>query len=516
VSFDIRRLALPMACIWAVAAPFFARFTADDSYIVARYAANLVDHGALVYNLGEQVSALTSPLHALLLAALYWATGEPIASYKVVAVLVAIATFGAVLARFRGAPQSFVVAAMLLLASHPLLLWTFGGLETPLLTALVTAMALGASSNQERSARRVAWIVLLGGLAFLTRHDSALFTAPVLFFVLRQARLRGGRVLVALGPLVLPAAWLIAAATYYGDPLPTSFHVKTPSGEPDILLRNGLYVLQYMVILGVVPFALLVISVAELRRRAGSALREQVARSAGLHLGLALALAYALTTAMSHMMWSFRVFTPFIPAVAILAADLMERVAARMPDGRMTARVDRPVALLVAMMIALQGLEFHAAYRYSVDGMTVMSGEYFREGAATYSDSFLPTLAMAATDIRRDWEGRPASADRAPRVRTFAAGLMPYQLREAYIYEDLVSYRRECRYDWGLSADYLHIVAPRHGETASQLPRPEASYELVSRRRIVFNGVPEDFLVFYNPEPQPNRLPPRVDGPCTE
>ena len=61
------------------------RYTADDALIVLRYARNLVNHGELVYNEGEYVSALTSPFHALLLAILYavaastpnWSTSLP-------------------------------------------------------------------------------------------------------------------------------------------------------------------------------------------------------------------------------------------------------------------------------------------------------------------------------------------------------------------------------------------------------------------------------------------------------
>ena len=48
----------------------FAAFTADDAYIVARYAVNARDTGAWAFNPGEHVSAMTSPLHGLILVAL--------------------------------------------------------------------------------------------------------------------------------------------------------------------------------------------------------------------------------------------------------------------------------------------------------------------------------------------------------------------------------------------------------------------------------------------------------------
>jgi hypothetical protein len=61
------RQAWPMAapvCLYAVSIALFYGFIADDSFITARYAENLVDWGQLVFNPGERISALTSPLHA--------------------------------------------------------------------------------------------------------------------------------------------------------------------------------------------------------------------------------------------------------------------------------------------------------------------------------------------------------------------------------------------------------------------------------------------------------------------
>src|SRR5688500_11031904 len=52
-------------------------FTADDAYIAARYAENLVNHGELSFNLGEKINALTSPGYVVLQALMY-AAGAPI------------------------------------------------------------------------------------------------------------------------------------------------------------------------------------------------------------------------------------------------------------------------------------------------------------------------------------------------------------------------------------------------------------------------------------------------------
>src|SRR5688500_20329503 len=60
------------------------RFSADDALIVSRYAENLVDGRGLVFYVGERINALTSPLHALIEAAMYSVTLDPVCAYKLV------------------------------------------------------------------------------------------------------------------------------------------------------------------------------------------------------------------------------------------------------------------------------------------------------------------------------------------------------------------------------------------------------------------------------------------------
>src|SRR5262245_54509226 len=82
----------------------FWPFTADDAYIYMRYAENLVDTGALVFNQGERVTTMTSPLLALLDALLYALTGATRTAYKVVAVLTWLATLAIVRRRLPADP----------------------------------------------------------------------------------------------------------------------------------------------------------------------------------------------------------------------------------------------------------------------------------------------------------------------------------------------------------------------------------------------------------------------------
>src|SRR5688500_1117616 len=83
-----------MALVFAVIACWhFAPFTADDAYIVARYAMNARDSGEWAFNRSELISALTSPLHGLVLRALSLISVDPLPAYKVFAAVSVFASF---------------------------------------------------------------------------------------------------------------------------------------------------------------------------------------------------------------------------------------------------------------------------------------------------------------------------------------------------------------------------------------------------------------------------------------
>ncbi len=71
-------LYLIAAAFAAITSWYFAAFTADDAYIVARYAVNARDLGEWAFNAGEPVSALTSPLHGLVLNGLSLIAPDPL------------------------------------------------------------------------------------------------------------------------------------------------------------------------------------------------------------------------------------------------------------------------------------------------------------------------------------------------------------------------------------------------------------------------------------------------------
>jgi hypothetical protein len=176
----------------------------------------------------------------------------------------------------------------------------------------------------------------------------------------------------------------------------------------------------------------------------------------------------------------------------------------------------RPAYLFTGFLLCLalfQVYQYVYTYDHSVNGISSI-GEYRELGVRDYV-RYIQILKQEASDIQMHWELVNGKSGSQPRIITYAAGMLPYTYRGSYIYEKLVSYRHcHQRYQQGRHADYLHIIAPRQGQVADQLPKPEDTYELVSSYEILFDGSMQSFLVYYNPEPEAHNLTAGINDFC--
>ena len=493
----------------------FFNFTAEDAYITYRYAENLVETGALVYNLGEPINAMTSPMHAALSSALFYLTGHTALANKFLALLFLLITSALVWNRFRNEPHLQLLALVLILTAPATMLWTLGGLETPLLLFLVTLAVYLAGRLPPFSLGSLCGLFLLAGLAFVTRYDSILFFFPVMVYGARQARSTRQVLIAILAGSLLPAAWLAVSYFYYGDLLPTSFYVKTPKGTLGTLFYNGTYVLAYLSYAGILPVLGAALVLVGFRRSTVDLLAKHFQRLWWLYLGLLLELAYGLTIATHHMMFSARFFVPYLPAAVVLVVDLVRRAAETRAVDLSSGRVYRGFLGLLACLAIFQIYQIAYTYARSVNGISPV-GEYRLVGVRDY-EKFMEVLRQQAFDVERHWNLTQGDPQRQPRILTYAAGMLPYTFRESYVYEKLVSYRHcHQRYQQGRYADYLHILAPRQGSVAEQLPNPEDDYVLISAYGLSFDGSNQRFLVYYNPAPDDHNLSARISEPCRQ
>jgi len=310
-------LHLPILILIAISVVLYFRFTAEDAYITYRYAENWVNNGSLVYNAGEPINAMTSPLHAILSAALFFVTGNTVLSNKLFSFVLLLLSTLPVWYRYRE-HLHLQVLALILLFPPCVILWTFGGLETPILLFLATITVILALRPPPFRFNLLCVIFLLAGLAFLTRYDSILFFLPVTFYVASKARWVRDVVIALAGAAILPLAWIFVSIYYYGDLLPTSFYVKTPDGNLWNLIFNGRYIASYLLYIGTIPVVALFFFLLVPKHRTIDVLYRHFKSIWWLYIGLLLEILYGLTMATQHMMFSFRFFVPYIPSTVIL------------------------------------------------------------------------------------------------------------------------------------------------------------------------------------------------------
>ena len=280
MGIHVAILLLAGACGVAASVVFFP-FTVDDAFIVARYAVNARDLGEWVFNAGEHVSAMTSPLHGLLLLGLSFVAADSIPIYKGMAVLVIAIAFSISLARF-GVFRKEALPLIAVLSGPSIILWMFAGLETPLLLAIVTVMAAVYSAERTKTA----WLGALAAAAVLTRYDAVLFAGPVFLAALIRThswRVRMTAVAVAAVPVV---AWLIYSWQRFDSILPTSFYIKTPSGAGDVIFANARYMVEHLAITGIAVMAVYAWFASVTTGHALATITAEFGMRWGLHLGL--------------------------------------------------------------------------------------------------------------------------------------------------------------------------------------------------------------------------------------
>jgi arabinofuranosyltransferase len=507
-------LQLAVILLIGISAVFYFNFTAEDAYITYRYAENWVNTGSLVYNAGEPINALTSPLHAILSAALFFVTGNTVLSNKLLSFVFLLLSALLVWYRYRE-HLHLRLLALLLLVPPCVLLWTFGGLETPILLFLASITVILALRPPPFGLNLLFVIFFSAGLAFLTRFDSLLFFLPITLYVALKSQSIKHVAIALAGSAILPLAWLVISFYYYGDLLPTSFYVKTPTGKFWDLFLNGKYIASYLLYIGIIPVVALVFVLLVPKHKAIDVLYRHFKSSWWLYLALLLEILYGLTMATHHMMFSFRFFVPYIPSTVVLVVDLLRQASETREVDLMTGR---PAYLYTGFLLCLTVFQFYQTvytYNHSVNGISSI-GDYRALGIRDYVQ-FMQILKQEALDIEKHWQVTNGDNGRRPRIITYAAGMLPYTYRNSYIYEQLVSYRHcHQRYQQGLYADYLHILAPRLGQVDKQLPRSEDSYYLVSSYEMFFDGSMQKFLVYYNPEPEEHNLSVRIYEPCKQ
>jgi hypothetical protein len=352
-------------------------FVTDDAFISFVYARNLVQHGALVFNLGERVEGYTNFLWTLLLAAGMAVRVPPELSSRVLGTLCGALTLGVIAftaRRLRGAEERLggwdVLPALVLAGIPGYACWSSGGLETQLFTLLATLGAtsylryhLGPPSLGTGALTRTGlWL----GLAALTRPEGyllfgllALHRLAVKLRTPTPGRLRivptGDELRCAGAFLVLTVPHLLWRRSYYGYWVPNTFYIKSSGGLA--AWHQGLYYLWAFtrdLKLAVLPGLWLL---GLLRPLPAAAHRRYLALGALTALWTVAFLLYVVSVG-GDFMGLYRFVMPVVPLNVLCGTLGLWRLGVRAP-GQPPARW--PVAL------AFVALLLHALNTYFVD-----------------------------------------------------------------------------------------------------------------------------------------------------
>ena len=252
---------------------YFSLF--DDAMISMRYAWNLAHGAGPVWNPGEPVEGYSNPLMVagMAIPALFLDKTAAVLAVQASGVLllvgiglISVAIFRDLMSRAahpeKSLPEAFVFLAAA--AYYPLAYFTLMGMETGLLSLLVTAQVYVAfRCARSGSVRLAVWVGVLAGLAYLARADSVLFSIAILVYLwvagrsrklgLRGAELAFWAAAILVGVVLLHRLW---ALSYYGSILPNTYTLKLEGVPLQVRLVDGSrFVYRYL--LQVWPVALL-------------------------------------------------------------------------------------------------------------------------------------------------------------------------------------------------------------------------------------------------------------------
>lgn len=199
-----------------------ARWIQDDTFIFLQYARNLIHGEGLVFNAGERVCGVTSPLWTALLGPLFLVSDDPAQLATLLSALFGGAALVALIGLFPRPERATagLAAAALLLLSPPFRVWAISGMETSLFLFLIVLSLTLVRRRQS------AWTGLVVGLCMLTRPEGYLLAVAHLVGLLIRKERPSGILRAAITAIAVVAPWWIFSWSYFGSVIPQSVLAK--------------------------------------------------------------------------------------------------------------------------------------------------------------------------------------------------------------------------------------------------------------------------------------------------
>jgi len=236
--------------VLAIHAWAYLPFLSDDALISLQYAKRLLHGHGLTWTDGPRVEGYTNLLWVLCCGGLGTLGVDLIAAARTLGVLGMAAAVAAVVSAARpkrfGDSAAALAGGLGLALAGPIAVWAIGGLEQPLLAALLawaTVLCYPLLETSQPSLRQVLLPGLLLGLVCLTRADGPVLCAALGFGFLAAAGIRKSSLItlarLAALPLLFTIGQLIFRLAYYGEWVPNSAVAKVAFTKARLMMGVG-------------------------------------------------------------------------------------------------------------------------------------------------------------------------------------------------------------------------------------------------------------------------------------
>jgi len=337
----------------------------DDAMISLRYAQNLVRGHGLVWNPGERVEGYTNPLMVLVmaLALALLPTSPAIFAIQLFGLLLVVMSaflargiYLALAGRSRVSETISLVVAAAVLAYYPLSFWALTGMETGLATVLLlAAVAMALPGPQGKDGRRAWALGVVLALLYLTRPDTLLYAALLLYL---QWMVHGRRPAGAVWRPALVLAMVVAGhfafrLLYYGEILPNTAVLRLQGFPLGFRLLGGIGYSRPLLQVLPVPVLLALLS----------CLQHRDDRRLIMLLIFAVSLAYQIYVGGDPRPYQ-RFVTPAVPLLLVLAADgAVSTTAWLLSLIRLRARVREVFSVAIAFLLLVR-IAWQLNYRF--------------------------------------------------------------------------------------------------------------------------------------------------------
>jgi hypothetical protein len=392
----------------SVLAALLWNFDLDDKWAYYRTSKYLLIEGVPNYNLGEWLNVNTSFIYPYLMAPGHffgdyrdWETWSKLVglAFHFVTALLILAVLGT-------QPAAIMTAAAFVLYV-PTLLWSLGGLETPVAIFAVVALILFYLQRGSNSL----WFWVLSGAMIWLRPDAILISIGIFIAELWLERRPLAQNLLRGLAFSLPILLFLGINyVYFMNPLPTPFYIKgwnkAFSGNHPWYVDLGVGA-THLISAILVSFLVTIVIAAGLWQLFRSAkfaasIRRPLTTDWPRHfcvlIGSVIFLAYHVKGGYQHMSFTFRYFLPAIFCLLVMCGHLLAR-ATRGPTLPGRISLDAPQIAVFAILLQLMQ-SFWVGYHAKWNDLA-LTASHLRDrfSVAGYSD-WMKVWLQAGQDLR--------------------------------------------------------------------------------------------------------------------